>query len=65
MAALRRRTWRWFAVRVRALPSESAWSYALWPVDPSTGERSRAARPTTVLDDPDEIDAFFARQGAS
>jgi hypothetical protein len=61
---LTRRTWRWFTVRIAGLSAESNWSYALWPVDPDTGERKR--RPVaTLIDDPDAVDAFFAREGRS
>lgn len=46
------------------LTAESAFLHALFPVDPETGRRVR--RPSVaVLDDPDSVDAFFARQGNS
>lgn len=66
MRTLRRRTWRWFAVRMRALGSDpdSGWSHVLFPADPKTGERQRR-HVATVLDDPAAVDAFFARQGRS
>jgi hypothetical protein len=49
-------------VRIAGLSAESNWSFALWPVDPDTGERKR--RPVaTLIDDPDAVDAFFAREG--
>lgn len=48
-------------VRVSGLGPDTAWSHALWPADPKTGERSRRV-PVSVLDDEAEIDAFFARQ---
>ena len=60
-AELTRRTWRWFVVRLAGLTSESAWSYAVWPVDPATGERTRR-RVVSVIDDPDAVDAFFAAE---
>lgn len=48
-------------MRIAGLSAESNWSYALWPPDPETGERRR--RPlVTLLDDPDAVDAFFARE---
>lgn len=47
-------------VRVAGLSPESNWSHALFPVGP-TGERARETA-DLVLDDPAEIDAFFARQ---
>lgn len=48
-------------MRIATLSSESNWSHALWPVDPETGKRSR--RPSVqVIDDADQVDAFFARQ---
>jgi hypothetical protein len=48
-------------VRIAGLSPESNWSHALWPVDPDTGERRR--RPVvTMLEDPDAVDAFFARE---
>lgn len=47
-------------MRIADLPSDSSWSHALYPADPTTGLRSR--RPSvTVLDEPADIDAFFAR----
>lgn len=61
MRELRRRTWRWFVVRVSGLGPDTAWSHALWPADPKTGERSRRV-PVVVIDDEAEVDAFFARQ---
>jgi hypothetical protein len=64
MGELRRRTWRWFTARLGSLSPESAFSHALFPVDPKTGERSRRPQ-VVVLDDPAQVDAFFARQGAS
>lgn len=50
-------------MRLAGLTADSAWSHALWPVDPRTGERSRR-EPVTVLDDEDAVEAFFARQAA-
>lgn len=50
-------------MRLAHLSADSAWSHVLYPVDPRTGERTRR-RPATVIDDPAEVDAFFARQGA-
>jgi hypothetical protein len=64
MGELGRRTWRWFIARLGSLSPESAFSHALYPVDPKTGERSRRAQ-VVVLEDPAEVDRFFARQGAS
>lgn len=46
-------------VRLAGLSTESAWSYAVWPVDPATGERTRRER-IAVLDDAASVDAFFA-----
>ncbi|SNR33127.1 hypothetical protein [Blastococcus mobilis] len=43
------------------LSTDSLLTNVLFPVDPTTGERTRA-EPVTVLDDPDAVDAFFARQ---
>lgn len=63
MAELGGRTWRWFSVRLAGLSSESNFSLAVWPMDPDTGKRSRAVAPT-VIDDPDAVDAFFARQAS-
>ncbi|WP_167760405.1 hypothetical protein [Blastococcus sp. CT_GayMR16] len=48
-------------MRLSALPADSAFGYALFPVDPDTGKRSRR-EPVTVIDDPDQVDAYFARQ---
>lgn len=48
-------------MRLSGLSGDCAWSYALWPADPETGKRSRAES-VTVLDDPDAVDAFFARE---
>jgi hypothetical protein len=50
-------------VRLGGLSNESAWSYAIWPVDPETGRRSRRSS-TVVLDDAGAVDAFFARGAA-
>lgn len=60
-AELRTRTWRWFEVRLSGLTSESSWSYAIWPADPKTGERSRAEA-VQIVEDPNDVDAYFARQ---
>lgn len=51
-------------MRLATLSPESAFSHALWPADPETGERSRREL-VIVLDDPDEVDAFFAGGGPS
>ena len=64
MGELGRRTWRWFTVRISGLTGESAFSHALFPVDGETGKRARRA-PLTVIDDADQVDAFFARQASS
>jgi hypothetical protein len=48
-------------VHLTGLSSESNWSHALFPVDPKTGKRERR-QPVIVLDNPDAVDAFFARQ---
>lgn len=48
-------------MRIASLSNESAFSYALFPADPDTGKRSRRASVLTI-DDPDQVDAFFARQ---
>lgn len=63
-AVVRSRTWRWLIVRIAGLSPESPFMHALYPVDPDTGERSRRVV-VPVIDDPDAVDAFFARQGAS
>lgn len=47
-------------MRVTGLSPESAFLHALYPLT-ETGERRREAA-DLVLDEPDEIDAFFARQ---
>lgn len=48
-------------MRLANLSPDSAWSHALIPYDPSTGHR--AARESVItLDDPAQVDAFFARQ---
>lgn len=47
-------------MKIGGLSTDSAWSHALYPADPETGERSR--RPSEVtIDDADSVDAFFAR----
>lgn len=48
-------------MRLSTLTAESSWSYAIWPADPKTGERSRAES-VQVIDDPAAVDAFFERQ---
>lgn len=48
-------------MRIAALSGDSAWGYAVFPADPTTGERSRRAA-VAVIDDADQVDAFFARQ---
>ena len=60
MGVLRHRTWRWFAVRLSGLSSESALARAL--VDPDTGER-RTRGPVRVIDDVESVEEFFAKQG--
>lgn len=47
--------------RIGGLSDESKWSHAIWPVDPKTGKRSRR-RSAILLDDPRQVDAFFARE---
>lgn len=48
-------------MRIGTLSADSAWGYAIFPADPETGKRSR--RPSVaVIDDADQVDAFFARQ---
>lgn len=48
-------------MKLAGLSSESLWSYAMWPVDPDTGERVRREQ-VAVIDDPDAVEAFFAGQ---
>lgn len=48
-------------MKLSGLSAESAWSYAIWPPDPTTGKRSRREA-VQVIDDEDAVEAFFARQ---
>lgn len=50
-------------MRLARLSPDSVWSHILWPVDPDTGERTRRES-VMVIDDPDAVDAFFARGAA-
>lgn len=66
MRKLRRKTWRWFVVRLDGLTDDSAWKCALYPTDPATGERRRADGRdgrTMTLTDASQVDAFIASQG--
>lgn len=49
-------------MRLAGLTAESSWSYAIWPPDPQTGERTRPEQ-VQIIEDPDAVDRYFAGQG--